>query len=312
MKRLVIAFAALASVASGDTIKLTNGGTLEGVVLRETETSVVVKLKYGTVTLSKSDVASIERTQATAAKTDARLASWERCVEVVVARPWAADFQPIPATVIDKGILKNVPYFSHRAGDYEFNIYGDPDRPACLEIGVHKELLKSDAAKKECLEVMLALLGDEKDRELLKSLSVKVDKKEREGLTLEVTPETAEDAYGGWWISIYDVKMLDAARATEKELADITTSDEEIEKEEKEAEEEKKKPKKDPPPQADPPKKGGSTTAPYDPYGHYRWGTRELRWARPRIQTTPRRVYVRGFHRSGGRYVRPSWGVRRR
>src|SRR5262249_52131303 len=41
-------------------------------------------------------------------------------------------------------------------------------------------------------------------------------------LTFEITPETAPDAYGGWWVSIYDEALLDQSRATEKELKAIT------------------------------------------------------------------------------------------
>ncbi len=298
--------ACLALALPGDTIKLTNGGTLEGIVLKETDSGYVVKLKYGTVTLPKDEVASIEKSKAEAAPAGAgRLTAWERAIEVVVARKWATDFRQIPATVIDKGVLKNVPYFSHRSGNWEFNIYGDPDAPACLEIGVHKELLKDAAAKQECLEVMLALLTNADDRALLKSLDLAKDRKDRDGLTFEVTPETAEDAYGGWWISVYDVKALDGVRATEKELEDITVSDADVEKEEEEA-------KKAPPPKKDP--KTGAI--PHDPYWHYRWVKKDLPIARAvplnRIQSTPRRVYVRGFHRAGGRYARPAWGIRRR
>ena len=50
------------------------------------------------------------------------------------------------------------------------------------------------------------------------------DKKVRDGLTFEITPPTAEDAYGGWWVSVYDEKALDRSRASEDEMARITTT----------------------------------------------------------------------------------------
>ncbi len=311
--RIALTLVFIASVAHADTIKLANGGTLEGIVLKETDASYVVKLKYGTTTLAKSDVLEIVKTEVEPSKAAAgRLTGWEKCVETIIAKSWSADFRPIPATVIDKGILQNVPYLSHRCGNYEFNIYGDPDAPACLEIGIHNELLKSDDAKKECLAVMLAVLGDAKDVELLKTLNMKQDKKEREGLTFEFTPETAEDAYGGWWISIYDVKKLDASRATEKELAEITVSQEDIEKDEDEAPKKVEEAKKNPPPP--PPKASGSKVhSTPDPYGHYRWyrwTKKDATWARKynRVQSTPKiaRYYTRSYHRPTGGYQRPA------
>lgn len=302
----VLCFAA--SIASADIINLTNGGKLEGVVVKETDTEVVVRLKYATVTLAKSDIASIEKTKVDekAAPTQ-RLARWDKCIEVVAARTWATELRQIPATYIDKGILKNVPYMSHKSGNTEFNLYGDPDKPACLEIGVTKELLKSDAAKKECLAVIVALLGEPKDADFLKTLKLTQDKQERDGLTFEVTPETAEDAYGGWWISIYDVKALDAARATEKELLEITTTEEEIDKEDKEEEEKKKEEAKKPPPKTKP------APPPQEQIvlGFSRWGSRDMKLARPRVQVKVRRVYLRGYSRSGGGYVGPTWKLKK-
>jgi hypothetical protein len=135
---------------------------------------------------------------------------------------WAGGLQQIPATVIDKGVLRYVPYQSFRAGDYELNVYGDPDRPAGLEIGLHEGLLRSAPAKAGCVEFMAAVLNVPADRAVLKSLKTTQDTKERAGLTFEVTPETADDAYGGWWVSVYDKAALDQARASPPELARIT------------------------------------------------------------------------------------------
>jgi len=313
----ILALVCMAAPAAADTIKLKNGGSLEGVILKEGDGSVIVRLKYATVTLDRTDIEAIEKTKVEEAPAAAplRLARWDRCIEVVAARAWATELRQIPATVIDKGILKNVPYMSHKSGNYEFNLYGDPDDPAGLEIGVTKELLKSDAAKKECLEVIAALLTDPKDAAALRSLNLKPGKTERDGLTFEVTPETAEDAYDGWWISVYHVKLLDEARATEEELKRIAVTEEELEKEEtaererarKELAERKAEQKK----QADEKKKaepkrlepGGYFG--FNPYLFQKQDTQHSR----KVQTTGhRRYFIRGYHRPRGtgytRFVR--------
>ena len=72
-------------------------------------------------------------------------------------QPWATDFRQIPATVIDNGVLRNVPYKSYNAAkDYEVNLYGDPQSPAGLEIGVRGDLLNDDNAKKSCIGFICA------------------------------------------------------------------------------------------------------------------------------------------------------------
>lgn len=306
---IALAVLCMAGVASADTIKLKNGGTLEGVILKEADGSVVVRLKYATVTIDRFDIEAIEKTavEAVPAAKPLRLPRWDRCVEVVAARPWASQFRQIPATVIDKGILKNVPYMSHKSGNYEFNLYGDPDEPAGIEIGITKELLQSDAGKKECLDVVAALLSDAKDAAALKSLNLKPGKVEREGLTFEITPETAEDAYEGWWISVYDVKLLDEARATEEELKRIAVSEEELEKEEeaererakkelaeRKAEEKKKadEKKKSEPRRVEP--------AGYFGFNPYLFQKQDTQHARKMKKGGGRRFWVRGYHRPRG------------
>jgi hypothetical protein len=300
-------FLCLASIGSADTIRLKNGGSLEGVIVKEADGALVVRLKYATVTIDRSDIESIEKKapeDAPAGK-GLRLPRWDRCIEVVAARPWSGELRQIPATVIDKGILKNVPYMSHKCGNTEFNLYGDPDEPAGVEIGITRDLLKSDAAKKECLDVVVALLADPKDAAALRSLDLKPGKIEREGLTFEVTPETAEDAYGGWWISVYSPKLLDEARATDEELRKLTVNEEELEKEEqtererakKELAEHKEK-KKAEPKKAEP--------QAYIGFNPYLFQKQETQHARKSVKSGGlRRFWVRGFHRPrGGGWVR--------
>lgn len=126
---------------------------------------------------------------------------------------FAPGLAPIPATVIEKGPLRDVPYLSYRAGDVEVNAYGDPDQPACLEIGIFGDASKRPAAR----DAMAALLGAD-----LSGLKMARDKRVVNGLTIEITPETAEDAYGAWWVSVYDAAALDAQRAGEDEKKGLT------------------------------------------------------------------------------------------
>lgn len=290
-----------ASTAAADVIKLTNGGTLVGIVLRDSKGTVLLQMKYATLTLGRSEIISIEKTgEPIPGSSGMRLARWDNCIRDVVARPWAARIEQVPATVIDKGVLKNVPYISHRAGSYELNIYGDPDSPAALEIGVHKALVNDEAARKECLESLALMLPDPKDVEMLRSLDLAQDKKERLEMTFEVTPAAAEDAFEGWWISVYHAQGLDASRAGTENLKLITVDEKELREDEEEAEKQivvnaKLLNKK-------PPSRSGT-----HPETVYIWRPGELRLARPVLKSkTPgvRRVYVKGFGRGGAGYAR--------
>ena len=132
-------------------------------------------------------------------------------------RPFASELRQIAATVVDQGPLRRVPYLSYRAGDVEVNAYGDPERPACLEIGIFGDPARRPAAR----DALAALLPDPADRDALKGLDLAKDKRSRAGLTFEVTPETAADAYGAWWVSVYDPAALDASRASDAEMKEV-------------------------------------------------------------------------------------------
>jgi len=147
-----------------------------------------------------------------------------RCRQTLSVKPWAKNLKQIPSTVIDKGVLRAVPYTSYRAGEVELNLYGDPEAPACFEIGIHGSLLTQAAAKKNCYDLVIAILTDPAAEAAVRALKPEGDKKVVKNVTYEVTPPTAEDAYGGWWISVYSEALLDKARASEEELAKITTS----------------------------------------------------------------------------------------
>ena len=220
-----------------------------------------------------------------------RLADQRAIVAVVAAAPWAAGFRQIPATVIDVGVMRNIPYKSHRAGrDYEINIYGDPNSPAGFEIGVHGDLVNNDTARQGCIDCLCRLLGEPGDQRVVAGMDREKDLKVRNGLTFEVTPPTAPDAYGGWWISAYDEEALDKARATQEEMRSITVARSSVQA----------------------PTAAAAVSA--APQGHADadalgdWSSQDLRFARApaartRGSTGGDRVYVGGYTRKDGTYV---------
>lgn len=218
------------SNAFPDTIVLEKGNAIDGEIIQTNEAGFLLLTDYGTYRFSKNSIRKITASPATIPQPDTmdqgkRYLDFKHTVSLLSRQPWASGLNQIPATVIDKGILQNVPYLSFRCDtNYEVNVYGDLNDPAGIEIGVYHELLDSNGAKSNCLAFISSLLIDPADKGVLQSLDVSKDIKSREGLTFEITPPTADDAYMGWWVSIYSEEKLKLAKATSEELANISVA----------------------------------------------------------------------------------------
>src|SRR5262249_15343860 len=75
-----------------------------------------------------------------------------------------------------------------------------------------------------CVSYITGLLGEAPDREVIQGLSRTKDLKVRNGVSFEITPPTDEDAYQGWWISVFSEQKLNASRASDKELNEISVA----------------------------------------------------------------------------------------
>jgi hypothetical protein len=127
----------------------------------------------------------------------------------------------IPATVIDVGRLSYVPYSSFQIGeDRELNVYGNPEAPACVEIGLYRKMLTSDEEKRRCVTYLRRIFPAMDPS----GLRLSGGKMLKGGVVIEVTPPDAPDAYGGWWISIYSLPMLHAAAGTSASVSVVTVT----------------------------------------------------------------------------------------
>lgn len=147
---------------------------------------------------------------------DSKLPALEAIIKAAKAQPWGAELSQIPATVIEVGELESVPYLSFAGKDIELNVYGDPAHPAGLEIGTKSE----DAAFRAGLKSFIAGLIPEGDRPRLDALA-EGKREEVEGLALEITPPTAADAFGAWWVTASHPIGIAGAKATVGELAEL-------------------------------------------------------------------------------------------
>ncbi len=207
----------------GDTVILFNNSTISGTVVQTNGDSILVLADYAAFNFSLASIKAIKTDPPPEFLNSGRLPNFKNVILYLSRQSWATNLAPIAATVIDKGVLRNIPYSSFRCGeDYEVNIYGDLDNPAGIEIGIYHKLLESNAAKSNCMDFITGLLGQPTDKEFLQSLNLGKDLKTRDGLTFEISPPTEEDSYNGWWISIYSEEKLSQARASDKELGEIS------------------------------------------------------------------------------------------
>lgn len=273
-----------------DIVVLQSGQVVTGTVLQQDGDGTLLKLEYGTFRYLPFQVKDVRKESAkriVATQGGQRIRDWGSIVETLAKEKWAHELKQIPATVIDTGVLHNVPYISFRCNSegYEINIYGDLDDPAGVEIGTLNYLLKNEEAKSNCAKFIAAILVNDDDKEKIRTLNIfGKDVKQFDGLTFETTLPSEPDSYGGWWISVYDPAALGKARASGKELLAIT------------------EPRLTSKPQA-----AITPTASLSPNSLPAWSSSDLSFARPTL-TGPSggdggSVYVRGYYRKDGTYV---------
>jgi hypothetical protein len=201
--------------------------TVSGTVLQTNGDSVLLLTDYGTLNYSLGIIKEIkiDRAEAVEFASTGRLPDSRSLVLFLSRQSWAQNLKQIPATVIDKGSLRNVPYNSYRCSDaYEVNVYGEPNDPAGIEAGVDGKLVGDQQARRNCLSLVRGILSRSADKETLDSLKLEQDLKTNDGFTFEITPPTAEDSYGGWWVSVYSEQKLNLSRASESELKNISVT----------------------------------------------------------------------------------------
>ncbi len=227
LQRLAVVLLSSFCAASADVVILEHGQVFNGTVLQNNEKEVLVKMDYGTLTFPRSVVKDVRVDNKPSilveAEVEKRIPAWGQIIEKLAKKSWAVPLKQIPATVIDTGVLRNVPYVSFQGADgYEVNIYGDLDSPAGVEIGLQHRLVNFGPGKKYCIDFLTDVLPNKTDKEVMQKLDLQRSEVTASGLKFEVTPPTAEDAYGGWWVSVYNQEMLEKARASDSELRDIT------------------------------------------------------------------------------------------
>jgi len=238
---LVPALCAATAFAAGDdafkapdSLVLKDGRTVRGLIVKNSVDSVLLQEEFGENLYPKKDILRI-RDEAdinilfTDISRKADLPSWRVIANDLRMIDRIRSVVAIPATAIDNGEFRNVPYISFRVNEMvELNIYGDPNDPAGLELGIYGRHSGDDKLRKRLRSYLAGFLTTREEIAALYSLDLKGGSKKAGDITVEITPKSAPDAYGAWWISLYSMKDLDAVRLSDKAYAKLARPPSEV------------------------------------------------------------------------------------
>lgn len=211
------------SYHSPDSLHLTDGTVLHGLIIKNTRDSVLIQQATDELDVPKSKIVRIienadRNVVYTGMNRKGQLPSWRVIANDLRTLDAVKSLVEIPATVIDVADFKNVPYKSFRVNeDVELNIYGDPENPAGVELGIYGPRSIDKKLRKLLRAYLAGFLTTREEIAALYSLGLDKGKTQVGNIVLEITPANAFDAYGAWWVSLYNPKELNQVRLSDAE-----------------------------------------------------------------------------------------------
>jgi hypothetical protein len=209
----------LSSAAAMDQVMLKNGTRVSGTILAQSKDRVIMRVGEGNAVYSKKAIWRIyeditDRPPETQVLTRDQLPPWWVPLSDLYHEDWVNGLKAIEAGPVEEEPLRFVPYLSFRANQiYEMNIYGNPTDPAGLEIGYYGNMwFHSRDAQKRCRQFLASYLTSLKQLQAVYRLNAGGGREEVSGMTIEITP----NAYGGWWIAVWNPAKLAAARCKDE------------------------------------------------------------------------------------------------
>lgn len=220
------------SFRSPDSLTLKDGSVHRGLIILNARDSVTIQCEFEECVIPKSDILRIDDSVDalyTEAGRRGDLPAWRVIANDLRTHDDIKTLEEIPATLIDTGVFENLPYKSFRVNhDIELNIYGDPNDPAGIELGIYGRRAGDQKLRRFLRSYIAGYLTSTEEVAALYSLGLKEGSATAGMLTVEITPPGAPDAYGAWWISLYNKKNLAAARLDAREYATLVRPMDEV------------------------------------------------------------------------------------
>ncbi len=211
-----------------DSLVLKDGRTVRGLIVKNTVDAVVLQERMVENSYPKSGIVRIvdvpdDGVEFTEALRRGDLPAWRVIANDLRTHDDIRSLVEIPATLIDNGVFRNVPYKSFRVNDYaELNIYGDPENPAGIELGMFGRHRKNRESQNMLRNYLAGFLTTRAEVAAMYAIPLTGGKATAGAITIEITPPDAPDAYGAWWVSLYNEKQLARVRLDDREYARLT------------------------------------------------------------------------------------------
>lgn len=211
-----------------DTLILKGGREVHGLILKNTAKDVLIQERYGEFTYPKSEIVRIlDEPDVGIEYADAfrkgELPSWRVIVNDLRTNDAVKSFMEIPAVRVETGEFRNVPYKSFRINGFiELNIYGDPEKPAGIELGIYGLRQGVGELRRTLRSYLAGFLTSREEVAALYDIDFRGGSRQVGDLTFEITPHTADDAFGAWWVGMHNRRMIEDVRLDEQEYAAIT------------------------------------------------------------------------------------------
>ena len=208
---------------SPDTLHLLDGKVVHGLIIKNSSDSVLIQQENGELDIPKSKIVRIidnadRNVLYTGMNRKGQLPSWRVIANDLRTHDAVKSLVEIPATVIDVADFRNVPYKSFRVNeDIELNIYGDPENPAGVELGIYGPRSADKKLRKLLRAYLAGFLTTREEIAALYSLGLSKGKTQVGNIIIEITPAHAFDAYGAWWVSLYNPTALAKVRLSDSE-----------------------------------------------------------------------------------------------
>ncbi|MEI6279787.1 MAG: hypothetical protein WCQ16_10475 [Verrucomicrobiae bacterium] len=217
-----------------DSIVLKDGRKIHGLIIKNSVDSILMQEEFGERAYPKSEIVRVldepdTGTYFTELISKGTLPSWRVIANDLRTHDQIKSVVQIPATTVTVGNFRNVPYLSFLVNrDVELNIYGDPNHPAGVELGIYGSRKNDVKAQKILRAYFAGFLGSREEVAALYQIGLKKGKATAGSLSFEVTPPTAPDAEGAWWVSLYNLKTLDAVRLPKAKYDALTKPPSEV------------------------------------------------------------------------------------
>lgn len=219
-----------------DEVILANGRKYLGTIVTSTPETIVLSIDGGTVEFPRSVVVSPPHFGPVAVATEATstgqpafdprkhpLPPLGHALRRLRDFSWSSSPRQVPVLVVDRGRWRYLPAVSFWVGGFcQVSCYGDPSRPAAIEVSLHRPAPDSWEQKRDLLEYMMGLVPGLAADNRFDNLNIGGDSFAVGDLWFSVSAPDSTESPDRWTVRLIHETSVTASRATIQELQAIS------------------------------------------------------------------------------------------